>query len=131
MAERKFMKHLGDRYKVLSGRETAGIIEKTMNDGGAPLTDQQGRVLREKFGNSGILGNLDMPFIAYSWKDEKKSGSFGWRLTIPFFYILVLLFYIFVLPIKWILTGYFGFKQNEKLGQFFVKWYQKIYNERW
>ena len=131
MAERKFMKHLGDRYKVLSGWETARIIEKTMKDGGAPLTDQQGRVLREEFGDSGILGNLDMPFLAYSWKEEKKSGSFGWRLTMPVFFLLVLLFYILVLPIKWILTGYFGFKQEEKLGQFFVKWYQKIYNERW
>ena len=87
--------------------------------------------LKDEFGDSGMLGNLDMPFLAYSWKEEKKSGSFGWRLTMPVFFILVLLMYILVLPIKWILTGYFGFKQEEKLGQFFVKWYQKIYNERW
>jgi hypothetical protein len=130
MAERKFMKHLGDRYEVLSGWKTANLIIETMKER-APLTSEQERVLKDEFGDSGMLGNLDMPFLAYSWKEEKKSGSFGWRLTMPVFFILVLLMYIFVLPIKWILTGYFGFKQEEKLGQFFVKWYQKIYNERW
>ena len=131
MAERKFMKHLGDRYKVLSGWETARIIEKTMKDGGAPLTDQQGRVLREEFGNSGILGNLDMPFLAYSWKEEKKAGKFIWRLTAPIFFLYAFIIMITVLPLKWIFTGYYGLSRDSKFGQFNVNWYQKIYNERW
>ena len=131
MAERKFMKHLGDRYKVLSGWETARIIEKTMKDGGAPLTDQQGRVLREEFGDSGILGNLDMPFLAYSWKEEKKAGKFIWRLTAPIFFLYAFIIMITVLPLKWIFTGYYGLSRDSKFGQFNVNWYQKIYNERW
>ena len=130
MANKKFMKHLGDRYKVLSGRETANLIIKTMQER-APLTEYQIYVLKDEFGNAGMCGNLDMPFIAYSWDEEKKSGNFVWRLSTPFFYILVLIFYILVLPIKWIFTGYFGFNNKSKLGKLFVKWYQKIHNEHW
>lgn len=130
MAHKKFMKHLGDRYEVLTGWQTANLIIKTMKDR-APLTSNQERVLKEEFGDSGMKGNLDMPFLAYSWKEEKKAGKFIWRLTTPIFFLYAFIVMITVLPLKWIFTGYYGLSRDSKFGQFNVNWYQKIYNERW
>ena len=129
----KFVRNLGDRYHLLSGLEAVNLIDKSLKDstGGKGLEEWQRRKLIESFGNSGIRGNLDMPFIAYAWKEEKVSGSFGWRLTYPFLLIFVIIECFIILPLKWVFTGKYYLSQKSWLGRLGVNWYNKITNRRW
>ena len=129
----KLIRNLGDRYHLLSGLETVNLIDKVLKEetGGKGLEEWQRRKLIEAFGNSGILGNLDMPFIAYAWKEEKVSGNFGWRLTYPFFLIFGIIESFIILPLKWVFTGKYYLSQKSWLGRFGVGWYNKITNRHW
>ena len=128
----KIMKHLGDRYEVLSGYETVELIHKALKEvDHVGLSYEQKQNLKIAFGNSGILGNLDMPFLAYSWKENKEvSKNPIWRLSYPFFVIYVILLLAVFCPIKWIFTGTYSL-QKGKLGEFNLKWYNKIFDRRW
>lgn len=129
--KKTLVENLGDRYKILSGIETASIIENVMKKTDNPLSDKQSMALRNSFGDSGSKGNLDMPFLVYKWKEEDKSSSFPWRLTLPILYMYSIITTILILPIKWLVTGKFHFSQNSKIATFNMKWYNKIYNKHW
>lgn len=128
---KKLVRNLGDRYKILSGYEIVNLIDKALKETGEGLTPSQRRRLRESFGNSGILGNLDAPFIAYSWEEEKKDGPFIWRLTFPIFFIYSMILFFIVLPIKWLITGKYYLGQTSALGNFNMAWYNKIKDRHW
>jgi hypothetical protein len=64
------------------------------------------------------LDDIYSPYYFYKRKDKIKS-SFLWRLTLPFFGIIYLLFVI-GLPINFILTGSWGY--NKKFICFFLAW---------
>jgi len=126
----KLIRNLGDRYHLLNGLETVNLIDEALKErtGGKGLEEWQRRKLIESFGNSGNRGNLDMPFIAYAWKEEKKSGGLGWRLTYPFFFIFSIIECFIILPLKWIFTGKYSVSQTNWFGRFGVGWYNKITN---
>jgi len=125
------VRNLGDRYKVLSGLQTAILIEETLEKEGCPLSDHQKRRLRDSFGNSGNRGNLDMPFIAYAWEEEKPSGNIGWRISAPFMYLYAIIMSFIIQPIKWVLTGKYYWGQKSPISRFGVNWYNKVTNRRW
>lgn len=130
----KLVRNLGDRYRLLSGFETVNLIDKTLkkaNCGKKGLEEWQKRKLTEEFGNGGIRGNLDMPFLAYAWEEEETSGNFGWRLTFPFFFVFYIIECFIFLPLKWVFTGKYYLSQKSWFGRFGVNWYNKIYNRRW
>lgn len=127
----KIVRKLGDRYKLLSGYETVNLIEKAIESRGGSLTPHQKHQLREAFGNSGIRGNLDMPFLAYAWEEEDVSGTFLWRLTYPLFLVYSVVLLCVVLPIKWLVTGKYYLPQTSWIARFDVAWYNKITNRRW
>lgn len=129
----KLIRNLGDRYRLLNGYETVNLIDKVLKEktGGRGLEEWQKRDLKESFGCRGCHGNLDMPFIAYAWEEEEKSGNFGWRLTYPFFLIFSILVCFFILPLKWVFTGKYYFSQTSCLGRFGVNWRNKITNRHW
>ena len=129
----ELIRNLGDRYHLLNGLETVNLIDKALKErtNGRGLEEWQRRKLIESFGNSGNCGNLDMPFIAYAWKEEEKSGGFGWRLTYPFFLIFSIIECFIILPLKWVLTGKYSLSQKSWFGRFGVNWYNKIKNRRW
>ena len=129
----KFIRNLGDRYRLLTGFRTVQLIDKALKDkcSGKGLEEWQKRALVESFGNSGIRGNLDMPFIAYEWEEEKVGGNFGWRLTYPLFLIFSIIECFIILPLKWVFTGKYYLSQESRLGQFGVSWYNKITNRGW
>ena len=104
------------------------LKEKTCGRG---LEEWQKRDLKESFGCRGCRGNLDMPFIAYAWEEEKKSGSLGWRLTYPFFFIFSIIECFIILPLKWVFTGKYSVSQTNWFGRFGVSWYNKITNRHW
>jgi len=129
----KLIRNLGDRYRLLSGFETVNLIDKALKKrtGGNGLEEWQKRKLIEEFGNGGIRGNLDMPFLAYAWEEEETSGNFGWRLTFPLFLVFYIIECFICLPLKWVFTGKYYLSQKSWFGQFGMNWYNKIYNRRW
>lgn len=113
-----------NRYKVLSGYETVNVISDLLKDF-QPLTNEQKRYLMEVFGNTGVNGNLNMPFQFYSWEHEKKKGSsILWRLTLPLLFVVTLVCII----IKFIFYGKTSFNQNGKCGLILNKWNEKIFD---
>lgn len=122
---------LGDRYKVLSGWKTVDLIDKALKEHGTGLTIQQRKDLLNEFDDSGIHGNLGMPFIAYDWEEEEPKGKNVWRLTAPFFFVYALVIIGIVLPIKWLITGKYHFSQKSKINIFNIGWYNKIFDRRW
>ena len=129
----KLVRNLGDRYRLLSGFETVNLIDKALKKrtGGKGLEEWQKRKLTEEFGNGGIRGNLDMPFLAYAWEEEETSGNFGWRLTFPLFLVFYIIECFICLPLKWVFTGKYYLSQKSWFGRFGMNWYNKIYNRRW
>lgn len=125
------VRKLGDRYKLLSGYETVNLIEKAIESQGGNLTPHQKRQLQEAFGNSGIRGNLDMPFLAYAWEEEDVNGTFPWRLTYPLFIVYSVVLLFVVLPVKWLVTGKYHLPQTSWIARFGVAWYNKITNRCW
>ena len=126
-----FVEKLGDRYKLLSGWETVGLIDKALKVHGIGLTAQQRKDLINEFGDSGLRGNLDIPFIAYSWEEEEPTGKNVWRLTAPFFFFYALICIGIISPIKWLITGKYYFSQKSKINIFNIGWYNKIFDRRW
>ena len=126
-----FVEKLGDRYKVLSGWKTVDLIDKALKKHGTGLTMQQRKDLIDEFGDSGIHGNLGMPFIAYAWEEEKPTGKNAWRLTAPFFFVYALICIGIISPIKWLITGKYYFSQKSKINIFNIGWYNKIFDRRW
>jgi len=129
----KLIRNLGDRYRLLSGFETVNLIDKALKKrtGGNGLEEWQKRKLIEEFGNGGIRGNLDMPFLAYAWEEEETSGNFGWRLTFPLFLVFYIIECFICLPLKWVFTGKYYLSQKSWFGRFGMNWYNKIYNRKW
>ena len=68
----KFVEKLGDQYELLSGYKTATEVKNILKESNLPLSKEQYAALRNAFGDSGMCGNLDMPFIAYKWKENKN-----------------------------------------------------------
>ena len=126
-----FVEKLGDRYKLLSGWKTVNIIDEILKENGCELTNEQSRTLRNLFGDSGLHGNLAMPFIAYAWEEENPTGKNAWRLTAPFFFVYALVIIGIVSPIKWLITGKYYFSNKSKITIFNVGWYNKIFDRRW
>ena len=129
----KLIRNLGDRYRLLNGYETVNLIDKALKEetGGRGLEEWQKRDLKESFGCRGCRGNLDMPFIAYAWEEEKKSGGLGWIRTYLFFFIFSIIECFIILPLKWVFTGKYSVSQTNWFGRFGVSWYNKITNRHW
>ena len=119
------------KFKRLSGWQVVNHIEKFLKENGESLTEEQGRLLRERWGmDSGIHGDLNLPFQAYTWEAVKYKGNPLARLTIPFFIVFVILMTLIVRPINWVLTGSWWFGEpNSKIESFINKWWINMFGE--
>ena len=119
------------KFKRLSGWQVVNHIEKFLKENGEPLTKEQGRLLRERWGmDSGIHGDLNLPFQAYTWEAVKYNGKPLVRLTLPLFIVFVILMTLIVRPIHWMLTGSWWFgNSNSKIESFINKWWSNMFGE--
>ena len=119
------------KFKRLSGWQVIKHIDDFLTKNGEPLTEEQGRLLRERWGmDSGIHGDLNLPFQAYTWEAVKYKGNPLVRLTIPFFIVFVILMTLIVRPINWVLTGSWWFGEpNSKIESFINKWWINMFGE--
>ena len=119
------------KFKRLSGWQVVNHIEKFLKENGESLTEEQGRLLRERWGmDSGIHGDLNLPFQAYTWEAVKYNGKPLVRLTLPIFIVFLILMTLIVRPIKWILTGSWWFGDaNSKIESFINKWWINMFGE--
>ena len=119
------------KFKRLSGWQVVNHIEKFLKENREPLTKEQGRLLRERWGmDSGIHGDLNLPFQAYTWDAVKYNGKPLVRLTLPLFIVFVILMTLVVRPIHWILTGSWWFgNSNSKIESFINKWWINMFGE--
>ena len=119
------------KFKRLTGWQVVNHIEKFLKEKGEPLTKEQGRLLRERWGmDSGIHGDLNLPFQAYTWEAVKYKGNPLVRLTLPFFIVFVILMTLVVRPIHWMLTGSWWFgNSNSKIESFINKWWINMFGE--
>lgn len=122
-----------NRYKVCSGYEAIEYINKCLKQGYAEkLSKDQERVLREQFGNNGMLGNLGMDVQFYVWQEEKPQGNnMLWRLTIPFYFIFSIFSCFIYEPIYWLFTGKWSLGRDSKYLQFTYWWSDKIFKRRY
>lgn len=123
------MKHIlaNNRYKVCSGWIAKELIKKELKERGCPLTPYQEQSLRNYFGDCGMLGNLDMPFQLYTWEKENPTGTFLWRLTVPFFFLFTILYLITIYPIHWIITGKQTLDYDNWFARFVSTWDSKLF----
>ena len=119
------------KFKRLSGWQVVNHIEKFLKENREPLTKEQGRLLREHWGmDSGINGDLNLPFQAYTWEAVKYNGKPLVRLTLPLFIVFVILMTLIVRPINWVLTGSWWFGDpNTKIESFINKWWINMFGE--
>lgn len=119
------------KFKRLSGWQVVSQIERFLNENGEPLTKEQWRLLLEDWGMaSGIHGDLNLPFQAYTWEAVKYNGKPLVRLTLPFFIVFVILMTLIVRPIHWVLTGSWWFSDSKsKLESFINKWWINLFGE--
>lgn len=119
------------KFNRLTGWQVVNHIEKFLKEHGEPLTKEQGRLLRERWGmDSGIHGDLNLPFQAYTWEAVKYNGKPLVRLTLPFFIVFVILMTLIVRPIHWILTGSWWFGGSiSKFESFINKWWINMFGE--
>ena len=119
------------KFKRLTGWQVVNHIEKFLKEKGEPLTKEQGRLLRERWGmDSGIHGDLNLPFQAYTWEAVKYKGNPLVRLTLPFFIVFVILMTLVVRPIHWMLTGSWWFgNSNSKIESCINKWWINMFGE--
>lgn len=127
----KFVEKLGDQYEIMSGQMVANEINKIFKMTDYPLSSEQYRILHSTLSNSGMICGLDTPFIAYKWQEKKNQTKWYWRLSVPFFGIWWLIFVLIILPVKWFFTGNINFKQNSKLINFNMHWYNKVVGRKW
>ena len=119
------------KFKRLSGWQVVSHIRKFLEKHGEPLTKEQWRLLLEDWGMaSGIHGDLNLPFQAYTWEAVKYNGKPLVRLTLPFFIVFAILMTLIVRPIHWVLTGSWWFgDSNSKLETFINKWWINMFGE--
>ena len=119
------------KFKRLSGWQVVNHIEKFLKENREPLTKEQGRLLRERWGmDSGIHGDLNLPFQAYTWDAVKYNGKPLVRLTLPFFIVFAILMTLIVRPIHWILTGSWWFGESKSNFESFInKWWINMFGE--
>ena len=119
------------KFKRLSGWQVVNHIEKFLKENREPLTKEQRHLLRERWGmDSGIHGDLNLPFQAYTWEAVKYNGKPLVRLTLPLFIVFVILMTLIVRPINWVLTGSWWFgEQNSKIESFINKWWINMFGE--
>ena len=119
------------KFKRLTGWQVVNHIEKFLKENGESLTEEQGRLLRERWGmDSGIHGDLNLPFQAYTWEAVKYKGNPLVRLTIPIFVVFLILMTLIIRPVHWILTGSWWFGDpNTKIESFINKWWINMFGE--
>jgi hypothetical protein len=119
------------KFNRLTGWQVVNHIEKFLKENGESLTEEQGRLLRERWGmDSGIHGDLNLPFQAYTWEAVKYKGNPLVRLTIPIFVVFLILMTLIVRPVHWILTGSWWFGDpNTKIESFINKWWINMFGE--
>lgn len=124
------------KYKRLSGFQVCDEIidffkslDKDCKMDKYSLTDGQIRQLRYYWGdNTGMYGDLGLPFQAYMWKKQESKGSWL-RITFPFFVVFVILMTLIVRPVHWLLTGNWWFGDKSKLEDFIARWDVSIFGE--
>lgn len=117
------------KFKRLSGWQVVNHIEKFLKEHGEPLTEEQRKALQYYWGmDSGIHGDLNLPFQAYTWEAVKYNGKPLVRLTLPLFIVFVILMTLVVRPIHWILTGSWWFSGSQ-LESFINKWWINMFGE--
>lgn len=119
------------KFKRLSGWQVVNHIENFLKEKGEPLTEEQRKELQYYWGmDSGIHGDLNLPFQAYTWESVKYNGKPLVRLTFPIFVVFVILMTLIVRPINWILTGSWWFGDaNSKIESFINKWWVNMFGE--
>ena len=119
------------KFNRLSGWQVISHIERFLKEKGEPLTEEQWRLLRDNWGMaSGIHGDLNLPFQAYTWEAVKYNGKPLVRLTIPLFIVFAILMTLIVRPIHWMLTGSWWFgESNSKIESFINKWWINMFGE--
>lgn len=117
----------GNRYRHVNGYTAVKLINQCLKDYASPLSERQEHVLRESFGNSGLLGNLDMPFQVLRWEEEKPTGdSFLWRVTLPVLYIWVIFKFFIIESIHWTFTGKRSFGPRSMINVLTTRWGDKV-----
>ena len=119
------------KFNRLSGWQVVNHIEKFLKEKGEPLTEDQRKELQYYWGmDSGIHGDLNLPFQAYTWEAVKYNGKPLVRLTLPLFIVFVILMTLIVRPIHWVLTGSWWFgNSNSKIESFINKWWINMFGE--
>lgn len=119
------------KFKRLSGWEVVTHIEKFLKEKNEPLTHEQLQKLRNDWGvNSGLCGDLNLPFQAYTWEAVKYKGNSLVRLTVPFFIVFVIIMTLIVRPIHWLIKGSWWFgNSNSKIESFINKWWINMFGE--
>lgn len=118
------------KFKRLPGWQVVNHIEKFFKENGRPLTKEQESLLGYWAMDSGIYGDLNLPFQAYTWEAVKYKGNPLVRLTLPFFVVLVILMTLIIRPIHWILTGSWWFGESKsKIESFINKWWINMFGE--
>ena len=119
------------KFNRLSGWQVVNHIEKFLKEKGEPLTEEQRKELQYYWGmNSGIHGDLNLPFQAYTWEAVKYNGKPLVRLTIPFFIVFIILMTLVVRPIHWVLTGSWWFGDSKSNFESFInKWWINMFGE--
>ena len=118
------------KFKRLSGWQVVNHIEKFFKENGRPLTKEQESLLGYWGMDSGIYGDLNLPFQAYTWEAVKYKGKPLVRLTIPFFIVFAILMTLIVRPIHWVLAGSWWFGEpNSKIESFINKWWINMFGE--
>ena len=118
------------KFKRLPGWQVVNHIEKFFKENGRPLTKEQESLLGYWGMDSGIHGDLNLPFQAYTWEAVKYNGKPLVRLTLPLFIVFVILMTLIVRPINWVLTGSWWFGDpNTKIESFINKWWVNMFGE--
>ena len=119
------------KFKRLTGLQVVNHIEKFLKENREPLTKEQRHLLRERWGmDSGIHGDLNLPFQAYTWEAVRYKGNPLVRLTIPVFIVFAILMTLIVRPIHWVVAGSWWFGEpNSKLESFINKWWISMFGE--
>ena len=124
---RYMLKIFRHKYKALSGYEVANEIIKLMKTTYSPLTKEQEQALKRELGDSGMLGNLDMPFQAYKWEKEHPNGrNTLWRLSVIFF-LMALILTLPIVFIYWCINGKAQLPIEWKLTKMLIKWEQNVF----
>lgn len=69
----------------------------------------------------------DRTFL-YAFKEEKKKNSILYRITIPLYWLWMLIVCLIIQPIKWIFTGSLFFDTRNPIYKFTICWRRKIFH---